>query len=158
MFQVIDYTSQDFSDVVRDCDVVFDSKSYLFEEKTLSKGVLKRKGGFYINVASSNNSLIDTDRDVFRISIPEARLNVVAEKKFRSYYFNAMAAWGYDCCYYDLIFVKPNGFQLEQICEYITSGKIRPVVGKIHPLHDFRTACNEVESGHARGKVVIELN
>lgn len=92
-----------FEEVIVDCDVVLDTKSYVYEQRTLrSSQVLKpmvsacssdifglhlstrvnlshvdclfyHQGGVYINVLSSSNALVSDDRDKFGLTLPELR-------------------------------------------------------------------------------------
>ena len=53
--------------------------------------------------------------------------------------------------------MKASGSQLRQIASLIESGAIRPVVDKVFPFESTNEALAYVESGRAKGKVVIKL-
>jgi NADPH:quinone reductase-like Zn-dependent oxidoreductase len=53
--------------------------------------------------------------------------------------------------------MKPSGSQLNQITRLIESGAIRPVVDKVFPFDVTNDAMDYVESGRAKGKVVIKV-
>jgi NADPH:quinone reductase-like Zn-dependent oxidoreductase len=58
---------------------------------------------------------------------------------------------------YAFLFVKASGSQLKQIVPLIEAGAIRPVVDKVFPLESTNEALAYVESGRAKGKVVIKV-
>ena len=51
---------------------------------------------------------------------------------------------------------KPNEY-LDDLRELIEAGKVTPVIDKTYPLSDAAEAMRHLESGHARGKVVITI-
>jgi len=53
--------------------------------------------------------------------------------------------------------MKPSGSQLAQITKLVESGVIRPVVDKVFAFEHTNEAMQYVESGHAKGKVVIKI-
>jgi NADPH:quinone reductase-like Zn-dependent oxidoreductase len=55
------------------------------------------------------------------------------------------------------VVVRPSGDNLETLASWIVQGKIRPVVERVVPLRidDVRAAFEHLESGHARGKIVV---
>ena len=55
------------------------------------------------------------------------------------------------------LFMKANGTQLEQITRLIEAGVIRPVVDKVFPFEATNEAMAYVETGRAKGKVVIKM-
>lgn len=54
-------------------------------------------------------------------------------------------------------FVEPNSLQLEHIAKLIDSGKLRTTVSRVFKLKDAREAHDEIEKGHTKGKMVIEI-
>ena len=58
----------------------------------------------------------------------------------------------------NLFFIMvPNGPALTQISTLIEGGKCRPVLDSVWPLEKYENAFQRLDSGHVRGKVVIEL-
>ncbi|MCY1559826.1 Zinc-binding dehydrogenase [compost metagenome] len=55
------------------------------------------------------------------------------------------------------LFMKASGSQLRQITPLIESGTIRPVIDKVFPFDATNEALAYVESGRAKGKVVIKV-
>lgn len=58
---------------------------------------------------------------------------------------------------YSFLFMKASGSQLQQITPLIESGVIRPVIDKVFPFAATNEALAYVESGRAKGKVVIKV-
>ena len=58
---------------------------------------------------------------------------------------------------YTFLFMKASGSQLRQITSLIESGAIRPVIDKVFPFESTNEAMAYVESGRAKGKVVIKV-
>jgi alcohol dehydrogenase len=53
--------------------------------------------------------------------------------------------------------MRADGGQLAQIARLIDAGKIRPVVDKVFPFDQTEKALAYVETGRAKGKVVVSL-
>ena len=58
---------------------------------------------------------------------------------------------------FSFLFMKASGAQLGQIAALIDAGHIRPVVDKIFPFQSTNEALAYVETGRAKGKVVIKV-
>lgn len=52
---------------------------------------------------------------------------------------------------------RPRRVDLEELAGYVDSGAVRPVVDQVYPLESIQEAHRAVETGHARGKHVIDL-
>lgn len=53
--------------------------------------------------------------------------------------------------------ISPSQHDLSTLCELVVSGKIRPVIDRRFPLSAVPDAIRYVETGHAVGKVIIEV-
>lgn len=53
---------------------------------------------------------------------------------------------------------KPNRADLEFLSELADSGRLNPVIDREYPLHEAAAAIAYLETGHARGKVVISMD
>jgi alcohol dehydrogenase len=58
---------------------------------------------------------------------------------------------------YSFLFMRANGNQLSEISSLVESGVIRPVVDRVFPLSDANEALAYVETGRAKGKVVVKV-
>ncbi|MNL12422.1 hypothetical protein D3C87_1332890 [compost metagenome] len=58
---------------------------------------------------------------------------------------------------YSFLFRRAEGQQLAQIAKLIDAGVIRPVVDKVFPFAQTAEALAHVETGRARGKVVVKV-
>ena len=54
--------------------------------------------------------------------------------------------------------VKPLGSNLAEIGELIEAGHVRPVVDSVWEFADFKKAFARLESGHAKGKIIIKVS
>lgn len=59
---------------------------------------------------------------------------------------------------YSFLFMRADGKQLQQITKLIESGAIKPVVDKEFEFWNTNEALEYVESGRAKGKVVVKIN
>ncbi|KAK4212018.1 Reticulon-4-interacting protein 1, mitochondrial [Rhypophila decipiens] len=54
--------------------------------------------------------------------------------------------------------VEPSGRNLAEIGELIEAGKVRPVVDSVWEFEEFEKAFERLESGHAKGKIIIKVS
>jgi len=141
---VIDYKQQDFATALRDCDVVLNSLGN--DELKKSLQVLK-PGGHLISISGPPTpafaiarGLAWPLRQVLRL------LSFGIRKKARKN--------GVD---YTFVFMRADGAQLREITSLVESGAIRPVVDKVFPFQDTHKALACVDSGRAKGKVVVQM-
>lgn len=141
---VVDYKTQDFGEVLRDYDVVLNSQ----DGKTLDKSlrVLKR-GGKLISISGPPDPAFGEQigapglvRLVMRLLSAGVRRK--ARRRGLGYAF---------------LFMQANGAQLHEISRLIEDGAIRPVIDQVFPFASTNEALNYVESGRAKGKVVIKV-
>jgi NADPH:quinone reductase-like Zn-dependent oxidoreductase len=55
------------------------------------------------------------------------------------------------------VFVRPSGYDLAEMSELIEDGALRPAVEATYPLDRAADAMERLESGHVRGKLVLEI-
>ena len=141
---VIDYRQDDFEKILRDYDVVLNSQDGKTLEKSLS--VLK-PGGKLISISGPPDPEFAEEikspwfvKQVMRV----LSFGIRRKAKRRNVSFS-------------FLFMKASGRQLRQITPLIESGAIRPVVDKVFPFASTNDALAYVESGRAKGKVVIKV-
>jgi NADPH:quinone reductase-like Zn-dependent oxidoreductase len=59
---------------------------------------------------------------------------------------------------YRYLFMHPSGSNLAQIAELIEKGKLKVIVDKVYPFAKISEALAYVESGRAKGKVVVTMS
>ena len=59
---------------------------------------------------------------------------------------------------YDFLFMRADGGQLASLAALIDAGAIRPVIDRIFPFDQTNEAFAHLDTGRARGKVVVSLN
>lgn len=55
------------------------------------------------------------------------------------------------------VFAKPNAARLEEVAALIDLGLVKPIVEKVLPLEEVRFGHELSQSGHTRGKIVLQL-
>jgi alcohol dehydrogenase len=141
---VVDYKSQDFETLLSDYDVVLNSQ----DTKTLFKSLnTLTAGGQLISISGPPDAQYASDaglpwfmKGVMRLLSHKIR------KKATQRRVN-----------YAFLFMKAQGKQLEKITELIEAGAILPVVDKVFSFDQTNQALAYVESGRAKGKVVIKI-
>ena len=58
---------------------------------------------------------------------------------------------------YEFLFMHPSGERLDEIRALAEAGKIHPVIDRVFPLEQVKEAFEHVESGHAKGKVILSV-
>ena len=141
---VIDYRKDAFEERLRDYDVVLNSQDGKTLEKSL--GVLK-PGGYLVSISGPPD--------------PQFAENIRApwfvKQVMRALSFRVRRQARRLMIHYAFLFMKASGSQLRQIAQLIESGAIRPVVDKVFPFESTNEALAYVESGRAKGKVVIKV-
>lgn len=141
---VIDYRTEAFEDRLSGYDVVLHSQDATTLAKSL--GVLK-PGGQLISISGPADPQFADD-----IKAPWVVKQVIRALSFGTRRQARRLQVGFS-----FLFMKASGSQLKQITSLIESGAIRPVVDKVFPFESTNDALAYVESGRAKGKVVIQV-
>lgn len=59
---------------------------------------------------------------------------------------------------FSFLFMRTQGEQLSEITKLIESGIIKPAIDKVFPFEQTNEAIAYVETGRAKGKVVVKIN
>ncbi|QPC95049.1 NADP-dependent oxidoreductase [Mesorhizobium sp. INR15] len=141
---VIDYKKDDFEKVLQGYDVVLNSQ----DAKTLEKSLhVLKPGGKLISISGP------PDPEFARKQGLNVVLKLVLRLLSRSIRREAKRA-GVD---YSFLFMWAQGEQLSKITSLIESGIIRPVMDRTFPFEQTNEALAYVETGRAKGKVVIKV-
>lgn len=141
---VIDYKKDAFEAKLSGYDVVLNSQ----DAKTLAKslGVL-RPGGQLISISGPPDPRFADDiKATWLVKQVTRALSFGVRRQARRLGLG-----------YAFLFMQASGSQLRQITALIESGAIRPVVDRVFPFESTNEALAYVESGRAKGKVVIKV-
>lgn len=141
---VIDYKKDDFEVILKDYDVVLNSQ----DAKTLEKSLrILKPGGKLISISGPPDPDFATE-----IGLPWFIKLVIqflsSQTRNKAKQLNLK---------YSFLFMKANGDQLQKITTLIESGIIRPIVDKVFPFEATNEAMAYVETGRAKGKVVVKV-
>lgn len=142
---VVDYTTQRIEDHVRDVDGVFD----LVGGETLATSfkVVKR-GGKVVSVAGMPEP--ETARRDLERGAGLAALFWIASLPLRAMARKHGVTYRY-------LFMHPSGSELVELARMVEDGTLRPVIDRVVPFADIRDAIAYLESGRAKGKVVVRM-
>ena len=141
---VVDYRKDDFEKVLSDYDVVLNSQDAKTLEKSLN--VLK-PGGKLISISGP------PDPEFAR----EKGLNLLLRTLLRLLSRGIRSRARRHGVSFSFLFMWAQGDQLGKITALIESGAIRPVVDRVFPFEAANEALAYVETGRAKGKVVIKV-
>ena len=141
---VIDYKTDDFEKVLSGYDVILNSQDGKTLEKSLS--VLK-PGGQLISISGPPDPKF----------ADEIKSPWFVKQVIRALSFGIRSKAKRHDVSFSFLFMKASGSQLRQITPLIESGVIRPVIDKVFPFASTNDASAYVESGRAKGKVVIKV-
>jgi NADPH:quinone reductase-like Zn-dependent oxidoreductase len=141
---VVDYKNSDFENTLHDYDVVLNSQN----KKTLEKSLrILKPGGKLISISGPPTP--DFAKEIkapwfvkIILSLISSGIRKEAKNKNVDYSF---------------LFMKASGEQLSKITSLIEEEKIKPTIDKIFPFDKTNEALLYVESGRAKGKVVIKI-
>lgn len=141
---VVDYKTQDFEQVLRDVDVVLNSQ----DGKTLEKSLrVMKRGGKLISISGPPDP--EFGRQIKASGFVRLVMRLLSAGTRRK-----AKSLGVD---YSFLFMKANGSQLREITRLVEEGAIRPVIDKVFPFASTNEAMAYVDSGRAKGKVVISF-
>ena len=141
---VVDYRKDDFEKILSGYDVVLNSQDAETLEKSLS--VLK-PGGKLISISGPPDPEFAKEKRlnlVLRLVLRFLSRGIRTKAKRRGVRFSFLLMWA-------------QGDQLSKITSLIESGVIRPVVDRVFPFEAINEALAYVETGRAKGKVVIKI-
>ncbi len=140
--QVIDYTKEDFSQTLRDFDLVFDTMGGETQRKSLE---VLGPGGVIVSIVGPPTPEFAAEEGLGPLVKLGAfflsdRLRRRCRRRGLGYHF---------------LFMRPSGEELEELGALLDQGKLRPVVDRIYPFSKADEALSYLELGRARGKIVV---
>ena len=141
---IVDYKNSDFESRLSNYDVVLNSQ----DQKTLEKSLrILKSGGKLISISGPPTP--DFAKEIKAPWFVQLILRLLSSGIRRKAKNKNVE--------YSFLFMKANGQQLSEITAIIESGRIKPVVDKIFPFENTNEALSYVESGRAKGKVVVKM-
>ena len=141
---IVDYKSEDFETKLSDYDLVLHSQ----DGKALDKSLrILRAGGRLISISGPPDP--DFAKEIGAPWFVSLFTRLVSSGTRRK-------AKRLDTTF-SFLFMKSSGDQLRQIAALIDAGHVRPVVDKTFPFQSTNEALAYVETGRAKGKVVIKV-
>lgn len=141
---IINYKEEKFEEILADYDAVYDTLGGDALEKSFS--ILKPYGKIVSVSGMPNAEFARSTKAGFvktlLLSIVSRKLTAL-EKQYN--------------VKYTYLFMKPSGLQLEYIKELVEQGKIKPVIDRVFSFEETQQAMEYVETGRAKGKVIVKL-
>jgi NADPH:quinone reductase-like Zn-dependent oxidoreductase len=141
---VVDYKKDNFEQVLNDYDVALNS----LDAETLKKSLqVLRSGGKLISISGPPDPGFAREIGSSWILRPATyvlsyRIKRAAKRRHVSYSF---------------LFMRADGDQLREITSLIDSEVIHPVMDRVFPFESTKEAMAYVETGRAKGKVVVKM-
>jgi len=141
--EVIDYTKQQFDQVLHDYDLVLGTIKGDAIEKSI--GILK-PGGKIVSLVGPLDAAFARTRGLnfllrLVFGLMSRKIIRLAQQRQLSYSF---------------LFVRPDGGQLSEIGHLLAAEQIKPVIDKVFPFEQAKEALEYLALGRAKGKVVIK--
>ncbi|MGP4673688.1 NADP-dependent oxidoreductase [Agrobacterium salinitolerans] len=142
--EAVDYKKQEFETVLRGYDMVLGTIRGDGIEKSLQ---ILKPNSIIVSLIGPLDAAFARARNLnavlrFVFSLMSRKILRLAKKRDVRYSF---------------LFVHPDGDQLAQIGGIIEAGHIRPVIDKVFPFDQASEALAYLETGRAKGKVVVQL-
>lgn len=128
--EVIDYNTQDFAQILKDIDLIFNASPVRDESVRFRSAEIIKEGGIFVC------SQLD-------VPLSEALLNA-----FKARHATGTLVGGGSISYTSSL----NG-----TTALVEAGKVKAIISKVYPLTDVADAHMECETKHVRGKLVIEI-
>ena len=139
---VVDYKAEDFANVLSGYDVVLNSQ----DNATLVKSLrVLRPGGIAISISGPPDAAFARHKG----------LNPVVRLVFTLLSGRIRSQARKTGVRYEFLFMAGNGAQLAKITDLVEAGVIRPVIDRVFSFDDLNKGLAHVESGRAKGKVVV---
>lgn len=141
---IIDYKKDDFEKILRGYDLVLNSQ----DGKTLEKSLrVLKPGGKLISISGPPDpDFAEEIGAAWYVKLIMRLLSAGVRKKAKRLNVD-----------FSFLFMKASGPQLKEISALINAGTIIPVIDRTFPFESIKEAISYVESGRAKGKVVIKI-
>lgn len=142
---VIDYKTQDFATILKDYDVVLHSNR---DVKVLENSLkILKPGGTLVSLTGPPTAELAKE---LGLAWPfQMIMNLLS--------FSARRIAKKQNVNFKFLFMRADGKALGEITKLIEAGIIKPIVDKVFPFEQTNEALTYVETGRAKGKVVIKM-
>tara|TARA_B100000795_G_C22788908_1_gene435954 strand:- start:415 stop:1398 length:984 start_codon:yes stop_codon:yes gene_type:complete len=137
--RVIDYKTEDYKSIAKNVDIVFDT---LGQNYSVESFEVVKQGGIVVSIIGP---LDEASAKMFGMSdykLPEDLAKASSEKEAD----------------YKFIFMHPNGAHLNEIKLMIEDEKIKPIIDKVYSFSESIEAYTHLETGRAKGKIVVSID
>lgn len=141
---VIDYKTEEAETILHDYDVVLNSQDTTALKKSLT--VLKPNGKLISISGPPDPSFADEIGASWVVKLIMRLLSMSVRRRAKRLNVD-----------YSFLFMKASGSQLSEITALVSAGKIKPIVDRVFPFSAINEAMAYVETGRAKGKVVINI-
>lgn len=143
--ETVDYKQQEFEKVLRDYDAVLGTVRGDAIEKSIC---ILKPGSKIVSIVGPLDVAFARSKRLnfvlrFVFGLMSRKIVRLAKKRDVTYSF---------------LFVRPDGGQLADISKLIEAEHIKPVIDKVFPFDKAKDALEYLAQGHAKGKVVIDMN
>ncbi|PWN58377.1 NADP-dependent oxidoreductase [Chryseobacterium viscerum] len=140
----IDYKTQDFENELKDYDLVLNSQ----DTKTLEKSLrILKRGGKAVSISGPPEP--DFAKEMGLSWFLKLVFGLISKKVRKQAERLGVS--------YSFLFMKANGDQLTKITKLVESGAVKPVLDKVYSFNEMNDAMDYVNSGRAKGKVVVRI-
>lgn len=141
---IINYKKENFEEMLTGYDAVFDTLGGDVLEKSFR---ILKPGGQIVSVSGMPNARFGKEANLgwmktAMLSIVSRKITALERKTQTKYH---------------LLFMKASGAQWKILTEMIEAGQIKPVIDKVYQLKDTAQAFDYLESGRAKGKVIVKV-
>lgn len=141
---IINYKKENFEEMLTGYDAVFDTLGGDVLEKSFR---ILKPGGQIVSVSGMPNARFGKEANLgwmktAMLSIVSRKITALERKTQTKYHF---------------LFMKASGAQWKILTEMIEAGQIKPVIDKVYQLKDTAQAFDYLESGRAKGKVIVKV-
>jgi len=142
---VIDYKKEDFATILKDYDVVLHSNR---DKKVLENSLrILKAGGTLVSLTGPPTPEFAKEVAVgWHFNLLTRLISMSVRKKAKKLNVNFI-----------FLYMRTEGKQLQNITSLIEAGVIHPVMDKVFPFLQTNEAMSYVETGRAKGKVVVKI-
>lgn len=142
--EIVDYKKQEFEKVLHGYDAVFATVKGDAIEKSLD---ILKPGSKIVSIVGPLDVAFARAKRLnfvlrFVFGLMSRKIIQLAKKRGTSYEFH---------------FVRPDGAQLAEIGKLLSSERIKPVIDKVFPFDEAKSALEYLAQGRAKGKVVVKI-